>query len=167
MGGVELARRAVSERKPFWSVIVILWAAAALRLAHSGTASLWFDEAFTVIASRADIVSILRGGADPVLPPLYFVALHVWQQIAGESELAVRSLSAMFSLLAVAGIYGLTTRLFDRRTGVAAAAMMAVAPFQIYYAQEARPYALCVLLSVGLAWSFVVAVTARHGMTRK
>ena len=150
--------RASSMKTPFWLLIGILLLAAALRLARAGVASLWFDEAFTVIASRMDIMSILHGQADPVLPPFYFIALHLWQKVVGESELAVRAFSGLCSLLAVAGIYRLGSRLFDRRAGLWAAALMAVAPFQIYYAQETRPYALCVLLSVGLLWAFGEAV---------
>jgi mannosyltransferase len=141
-----------------WLLVGILFLAGALRLTHAGAASLWFDEAFSVIAARADIGSILRGGADPVLPPFYFVLLHCWQLIAGESELAVRALSAFCSLLAVAIVYRLGLQLFDRRAGLWSAGLMAVAPFHIYYAQEARPYALSVVLSAGLLWVLVWAI---------
>jgi 4-amino-4-deoxy-L-arabinose transferase-like glycosyltransferase len=132
--------------------------AAALRLAHAGVESLWFDEAFTVIASRMNAASILRGEADPVLPPFYFIVLHVWQKAMGESELAVRAFSGLCSLLAVAVTCRLAVRLFGRRAGLWMAGLMAVSPFQIYYAQEARPYALIVLLSAGLLWVFVEAL---------
>jgi len=140
-----------------WLLIAILVLAAALRLAHAGVESLWFDEAFTVIASRMNAASLLRGEADPVLPPFYFVMLHFWQQAVGESEVAVRALSALCSLLALAVAFRLATRLFGRRAGLWMALLMAVSPFQVYYAQEARPYALCVLLAAGLLWMFVEA----------
>ena len=145
-------------RSSFWLLIGVLMLAAALRLAHAGVESLWFDEAFAVIASRVDAIHILRGEAEPVLPPFYFLALHFWQKAVGESELAVRALSALCSLLAVAVACRLAARLFDRRAGLWMAGLMAVSPFQVYYAQEARPYALIVLLSAGLLWVFVEAL---------
>lgn len=138
----------------FWSLVAIFVLAATLRLAHAGVESLWFDEAFTVIASRMGPALLLRGEADPVLPPFYFLALHFWQSAVGESEVAVRALSALCSLLAVAVAYRLAARLFGRRASLWMAGLMAVSPFQVYYAQEARPYALIVLLSAGLLWVF-------------
>jgi uncharacterized membrane protein len=42
---------------------------------------------------------------------------------------------------------------------------MSLAPFQVYYAQEVRPYALCVLLSAGLLWVFASALMDSRSTT--
>lgn len=141
-----------------WLLVGILLLAGALRLVHAGTASLWFDEAFAVLTARLSLEELLATVASDVHPPLYFVLLHFWQKALGESEFAVRWFSGLCSVLSVVGVYRLGGRLFSRRAGLWAAGLMAVAPFQVYYAQEARSYALCVLLSVWLLWAFLEVV---------
>ena len=82
----------------------------------------------------------------------------------GLSEFALRSLSALFGTLLVLVIYGLGARLFNRTTGLAAAFIAAIAPFQVYYSQEARMYILVALegaLAALLFWWFVAQEDAR------
>ena len=79
-------------------------------------------------------------------PPLYYVAAHLWAQIFGSSIAAIRSISAFISLLAFPGIYWLCLELFGSSvTGWLAVALIAVSPFQIHYAQEARQYSLLIV----------------------
>jgi hypothetical protein len=59
----------------------------------------------------------------------------------------VRFVSVGFSLLGAALVFQLTRRLFDRRAGVWALAVAAVAPALIVYAQESRMYALTFMLA--------------------
>lgn len=152
----------LGEHQRNWLLVAALLVASLVRVAGIGADSLWFDEAFSVIASRIDAGAIFRGGADPVLPPFYFLILHVWQALTGESEVAVRLLSAWCSLLAVAIVYRLGNILFGHRAASWAAVAMAMSPFQIYYAQEARPYALSVLLGGAFLWAFAVAWVRRQ-----
>ena len=58
----------------------------------------------------------------------------------------MRSLSALFGAATVPVGYLAGARLLDRRTGVIAAALLAFNPFLVWFAQEARAYALMVLL---------------------
>jgi hypothetical protein len=78
-------------------------------------------------------------------PPLYYMALGGWIQLFGDSEAALRSLSAVASSLAIPLVYILGKELLDRQHGVIAAALFALSPTAVYYAQEARPYALLLL----------------------
>ncbi len=78
---------------------------------------------------------------------MHFVLLKAWTEFFGNSEFAVRSLSALVSIGCVPLIYALGCRLGAetmraRRIGLAAAALLAVAPAQIFYAHEGRAYAL-------------------------
>jgi uncharacterized membrane protein len=80
---------------------------------------------------------------EPQLTPLYFVMARFWVQWFGNSVAVTRSLSAVISLLAFPGIYWLCLELFESPlTGWIAIAFLAVSPFHILYAQEARPYSL-------------------------
>ncbi|NET41011.1 hypothetical protein [Okeania sp. SIO2B3] len=84
-------------------------------------------------------------------PPLYFLLTHFWLKIFtpdGEIvSLAVgRSLSALFGVLAIPAIFALGCFAFRSQiVGQIAAALMAVSPYGIYVAQEARHYTLTIL----------------------
>lgn len=75
--------------------------------------------------------------------PLYFVVTNFWVQWFGNSVAAMRSLTALFSLLAFPAMYWLCRELFDSpQVGWVAIALLAVSPFHVLYAQEAREYSL-------------------------
>jgi uncharacterized membrane protein len=88
---------------------------------------------------------------EPQLPPLYFLLARFWVQWFGPEVATVRSLSAWMSLLIFPSVYWLCWELFrSARAGWMAVTIMAVSPFHVLYAQEARPYmmfAVLVLLS--------------------
>jgi mannosyltransferase len=70
--------------------------------------------------------------------PLYFVLLHFWSQIFGESETSVRFLSALIGLMTVVATYGLCSLVGNGRTGLGAAFLVAVSPVLLWYSQETR-----------------------------
>jgi hypothetical protein len=128
--------------------------AGTLRLFRIGANSLWFDEAFSWIVARQPAWAILTQRLEPILPPLYHFLLHFWARL-GESEAALRAFSALCGVLTIPVMYILGRKLFSPASGLAAALLTAMLPFQIYYAQEARLYALVVLLSALMLWAFV------------
>ncbi|AFZ25867.1 putative membrane protein [Cylindrospermum stagnale PCC 7417] len=80
---------------------------------------------------------------DPQHPPAYYLITWFWVQWFGNSVAAFRSLSALLSLLALPCIYWLCRELFDSfLTAWIAVALIAISPFHILYAQEAREYSL-------------------------
>lgn len=151
-----------------WLLIVLI-AAAALRLAWLGGKSLWFDEAFSVAHASNSVERILAMDWErpESHPPLYYLGLHVWMQIAGQGETAVRLPSALISLLNVGLLYVLGRRLFGAQVALPAAALLAVAPLSVWYAQEARMYVfvtgvglLSALLLTWNSWWLLPALTA-------
>lgn len=79
----------------------------------------------------------------PEHAPLYFIITRVWVQFFGNSITVTRSLSIIFSILALPCFYWLCIELFESPlVGLIATAFLSVSPFYIYYAQEARPYSL-------------------------
>jgi 4-amino-4-deoxy-L-arabinose transferase-like glycosyltransferase len=133
---------------------VILAVAVALRLLGISANSLWFDEAFSWLVARQPAWAILVQRLEPILPPLYHFLLHFWIRL-GESEFVLRLFSAICEWLVVPVVYILGRELFTKATGLAAALLIAALPFHVYFAQEARPYALIVLLSALMLWGFV------------
>lgn len=97
-------------------------------------------------------------------PPLYFMLAHGWMQLfptSGEyiSLWAARSLPAFLGVLSIPAMYGLGWVAFRSQVVAQfAAAMMALSPFGIYLAQEARHYTLGILWVIASLSCFVVAV---------
>lgn len=91
------------------------------------------------------LIDTVKGLAieEPQLTPLYFITARFWVMLFGYSVAGIRSLSALISLLAFPAIYWLCLELFSSpRVGWFAVALLAVSPFHVLYAQEARPYSL-------------------------
>ncbi len=87
---------------------------------------------------------------------LYYLILRPWLHL-GNSEVVVRGLSVVFGVATIPVLYLLGSRLFSQRVGLMATALLAVHAFHIRWSQEARSYALLVLL---LTWSTLLLVSA-------
>lgn len=106
------------------------------------TASLWGDEAFSAILSMKSIPEIISIIARDTSPPLYNLTEHIWFQIFGTSEVAIRSLSFLYYLIAVFFVYKIADYLWDRKTAVLAATLTFLNPFFFVYAFEGRMYSI-------------------------
>jgi mannosyltransferase len=122
------------------ALVGILLLSLAARLYGIATESIWLDEATSLMLARMSVPALVQWTASDIHPPLYYILLHYWI-LLGQSEAALRGLSALAGVLNVWVIYGLGRTLFDRRTGLYAALLLALAPYHIWYAQEARMYA--------------------------
>lgn len=119
-----------------------------MRFLHLGRQSIWLDEAFSLYYARQSPVHVItRVLRSDNHPPLYYLLLHVWTDVFGTSALAGRSLSAVFSAAVIPVVYALGKLLVDSRTGLVAALLVALAPFQIAEAREMRNYSLLALLA--------------------
>jgi hypothetical protein len=129
--------------------------AVGLRFFRIGSQSLWADEGNSAAMAGRSLAEISARAAADIHPPGYYWLLNLWSRIFGDSEAALRSLSALWGILLVWLVYQIVLRLFDRRTALIAAFFAAINPFLIYYSQEARMYiqlaALAALLFYGLA----------------
>ena len=110
--------------------------------------SLWLDEGFSVEWASKDPAGIITSASSDVHTPFYFLLLHYWMGLFGSSEAAIRSLSLIFSFLSILIIYRIGESLFDKKIGLLSSLFMALSTFHIYFAQEARPYALVIFLTL-------------------
>lgn len=133
-------------------LLLVLLLAAGLRFYRLDAQSFWNDEGNSARIAERSIPLILEGAAGDIHPPLYYLALHFWRALVGQSEFALRALSAVGGLGLVALTYVLGADLFGKRTGLAAALVAAINPFQIYYSQEARSYIWVAFLAVAAAY---------------
>ncbi|HEY9642921.1 MAG TPA: glycosyltransferase, partial [Coleofasciculaceae cyanobacterium] len=107
--------------------------------------------------------------AEDVHPPLYFVLANAWLRLFSGSLISpetglvsiglARSLPALFGTASIPALFGLSWLLL--RSPLASqltAAMMAVSPFGVYLAQEARHYTFGILWVIASLCCLVVAV---------
>ena len=142
-------------RKDVLLGISLVLFAAVVRIIGLGLDSLWFDEVFSARIARLRLSEIINLAAKDVHPPLYYLVLHFWTTLFGQTESAVRMLSVVFSILTVFFIYRIALILFDLRIAVYTALLTALSPLQVFYAQEARMYAQLACLSTISVYLFL------------
>jgi hypothetical protein len=122
--------------------------AALLRFSTLDAQSFWYDEAVAVGLVRMDLLDMLDRIPDSEsTPPLYYVLAWLWAKVFGTGEVGMRSLPALCGTAFVPVAYAAAARLASARAGLVAAALAAVSPVLVWYSQEARAYALLVLLA--------------------
>jgi hypothetical protein len=130
--------------------------------------SLWYDEGISAHQLTRSYPEILRAAGLDTHPPLYYWTLKAWGETFGSSELALRSLSAVWGVVAVIVVFVLARRLFGSLSATLAALLLAMAPLAVYYSQEVRMYAqvtaLALLATYGYAsrrfWLYALAALA-------
>lgn len=112
---------------------------------------LWLDEALTVNIARLPLGEMFEALRHDGAPPLYYLLLHGWIDVAGTGDVAVRALSGLLAvgslpLMGLAGRRLTGTGERSRWVPWAAVLLLASSPFAIRYATEARMYSLVVVL---------------------
>jgi hypothetical protein len=153
--------RADPRRGQLVAVAALTVLAALLRFATLDRQSFWSDEAMTALLARMSFTDMLGTiGDTESTPPLYYVLAWVWAKAFGHGEIGLRSLSALAGTATVPVTFLAGTTLVGRRAGVAAAGFVAVSPLLVWYSQEARAYALAVLLC-GISFAALTYVLER------
>ncbi|MCC7355163.1 MAG: glycosyltransferase family 39 protein, partial [Anaerolineae bacterium] len=154
-----MTRRGPSPDKPLLAILAV---AAALRFYGLGASSLWTDEARVAIQSLRPVSEILARWPGGLEPPASYLLTH-FILLFTDSEAALRLPSALASLVTIWLTYRLGLLLFSRQVGLLAAALLAVSPLEIRYAQEARYYTLFSALSLLSMLSFYSILSRRRG----
>jgi hypothetical protein len=138
--------------------------AVALRVPTLDHQSFWIDEAAMANLVQLPLGDFLQELKTQTSPPLFYGLTWAWSSLFGTSEVALRSLAAVFGCVTVPVAAWTVARIAGRRTGLIVAAFVATSPEMVWFSQEARPYSLLVLLS---ALSIYLTVrSAREGGAR-
>ncbi len=149
-------------------LVAILLLAALLRLAGLGTFSLWYDEGASLYLGRyLETPAALFDRNHTAEPPLNAVVTGLWAGLVDTisptdvtsplHDALLRLLPALLGILNCFLVYQVSRQLLGSdRNAALAAFLFAIAPFQIYYAQELRIYSLYVTLAL-----LAVAATER------
>lgn len=153
----------VLSRKGVLLFLLVLAIGSWLRIYDLGAESLWLDEAISENFVKGNVAYIINESAlQHNTPPLYWLILHYWTALLGNSEVALRSLSAILGIGAILITYLVGKELFNHKVGLIGSLLSAISYFHIYYSQEARAYALLLFLSL-LSYFFFIRIFKRDG----
>ena len=133
--------------------ILILTVSAGLRLYHLGFESIWLDEGYTIRFASYDLKRIFF--LQDTSPPLYYILMHYWIRLFGESEFSIRLPSLLFGILAIIMIYRLGSAIFDREAALIGSLLLGLSVFHLAHSQDARSYSLAVLMSLASMYYFL------------
>src|SRR4051812_27295218 len=122
-----------------WSALVV---AIGVRLTRINDAALWLDETFTATWVQLPWGEMVRNVLADNHLPLYFIVVKLWASVVGLSPWALRLPSAVFSAAMVPLTAAIADTINGRRTARWAAWLVALSPYLLQHAQDARMYAL-------------------------
>jgi hypothetical protein len=114
------------------------------------THGFWYDELFTAQLLRPDGTSLLARIVTDVHPPLYLFLLSAVTTIVGDSDAALRSVSAVCACTAIVAFVAATGQAFSLRARLFGASIATGSLFWFFQSQNARSYALALLVGAGV-----------------
>jgi mannosyltransferase len=146
--------RGIARLPAWWPLAALTLLAAVLRFSTLDLQSFWYDEAFTPVhVLHPSLVATLHGVVKTEnTPPLWYIVIWAWSRIFGVGMIALRFPSAVAGVLTVPVAWAIGRELAggakgSRRAAIVCAGLVSVNPLFVWYSQEARAYALYVLLS--------------------
>jgi uncharacterized membrane protein len=181
-------------KKEHLILTIILILGLFLRLHHLDTYSIFFDEKSTMVVSQgmvldgsdqkeiylaptftpkqfwvdktlADYYNAMTR-SDIGNSSFYYLLLHFWMDIFGLSDFSARLFSVLFSMIIIGMTYRFGRRFFSPTTGLVAAGLVAIEPFFIAYAQQARTYSLTFFLTLAATYFFLQIIEGKSGKRR-
>ncbi|MDD3480656.1 MAG: glycosyltransferase family 39 protein [Patescibacteria group bacterium] len=141
----------------FWPLLVGL----ILRLYKLTASSIWHDEGYTMWLLRYDFAGILERTARDVHPPGYYLLAKPWVSIFGNSVFSIRFLSVLFSLGIVYLVYLIVKEIWNKEAAFVSSMIVAVSPFMVRFAQEARMYGVVAFFTTLATWFFIKWIKER------
>jgi len=146
--------------------LFILGVGICVRFLGLGKESFWLDEFFSFRASGKGVTDIINFVKHSTDMPLYHLLLHFWRYIFGQTEWGIRSFSAFIGALTIVMFFLAGRSLMGDKESLIGSLVFALAPFHIYYSQEARAYALLVFVTMGCIYSTTKILDSKtyHGL---
>ncbi|MDW8371312.1 MAG: glycosyltransferase family 39 protein, partial [Geminicoccaceae bacterium] len=130
-------------------LLAIVLIGATLRLIGLGAEPLWLDEAFSWRWAHLPFAELWGAAArTETNPPLWFTIERAALLVVGDTEEALRLPAALAGIAAVPLGWAIGQCVAGPRAARFAALLVAIAPLQVAYAQEARGYAVLVFATL-------------------
>ena len=138
-------------------MIVLILAVGLILRFYKINQSLWLDEAINVtFVKNLNLHSLVfEYSIGDFHPPLYHIIMRGWVLLFGTSEIVVRLPSVILGFATVYVVYLIARKLFDDKTALISATLVATSPLHVYYSQEARMYMLAAFFASLSVYFFV------------
>jgi uncharacterized membrane protein len=148
---------------PWLIGILLLWLGFTLRLVGLAQNPLWLDELFSVaFAAGMSPETIIHIMVSDVHPPLYYIQLHFWMGVVGNSDFALRFNGVLIGILTIASLYAVVRRLVHQDVAKWVAGFLAISAAAIFYAQQLRMYSLLMLVAIWIWYMLQMFLTHPH-----
>lgn len=169
-GGASLRGRVVRFVREERLLVTILAMTFLVRFLLADWNSYWLDELFSVeVYGRwhpSAVEAVRALGDASVHPPLYQFILYHWMEVFGHSEVATRSLSNAYIVLATLLLFLALRGTFARPVAYASVVGFALTHTAMYFGLETRSYAQSIFL-VSLSSYVLLAYLLRYGGPRR
>lgn len=130
--------------------------------------ALWGDEYYTVFEAGTWVYGPLSPAGiweriatvNPMDAPGFPMLISVWDELVGWQPPALRVVSLLLGMLALAFTYRLGSDFVSKWAGISAAGMLAVSPFVAQYLHDLRVYAVFIFITVTVIWLYLRIITA-------
>ncbi|MCY4071335.1 MAG: glycosyltransferase family 39 protein [Chloroflexi bacterium] len=116
-------------------------------------ASVTFMGAFDPPYSPTQVIESIQEYS-PDQAPLYFILGAYWAQVVGWSQFSLRSLSLLWAVVFVAGLYRFAHDVCDKRAALFAALLMTTNSFVVLYFHDIRMYTMLMALGILHTWLY-------------
>ena len=148
------------------AALTLLAGATALRFAGLSDKNIWLDEAASWSIVGQSWPEFWRVVVNDIHPPLYYLLLKGWVGVFGAAEGGLRGLSVVAGVATVWFGWRLARRWVAPSIALATMLWLAVSPHLIFYAQEARMYALATALVLGASLAYCRWIESEGRRTR-
>ncbi len=152
------AFQTLTKRQSTIECLVLLLVASVLRVWYIGKTDLGGDESFSLFMALQSVPDLVRMLCQGDNPPLWELLLHFWVKVFVISEVAIRSLSLIFSVLTIIPIYYLGEKHIHRFAGIVASLFYCFSTFSIYLAHECRVYSLIGFATASSVFLFISCI---------
>lgn len=121
--------------------LVLMAIALAVRLYGLSDKPLWLDEIITQRRANFAVPELITNSLSQRHFPTYFLIVRAFDAPLID-EWMLRLPSALFGAVSIFLVAQIGTEVRSRWAGIVAASLMTLAPLEVQYSQEARPYAL-------------------------
>jgi len=144
-------------------LVFVVAAGVATAFYRLGAHSLWFDEITGArVADQRTAADIVAGRKMDSHPPAMALAEHWSRKEFGLSEWSLRLPAALASALALIFVVALGAAWGDARVGLLAGALAAFSPTFVFFAHNARPYAMAMFFAGAASACFLFAFRNRR-----
>ena len=143
------------------TIVSILIFSAIMRFRGLDTESFWLDELTTLHAiSQGTWRTTMEGWLSMVGMGTWL--MYYWKLLVGDSDFALRSLSAISGIILVFIVAEFTRRFHDEKAAIIAASMFSISHLAILYSQEFRPY----MFTTTFIWLSLLLIRSERKLSR-